>query len=91
VRPEDIGQMGNRFREQARSHSWVGGGQLQVGGLLGRYRWQASSHRVRVRPGDIGQLVDRFREQARSHRKQKQDQKIAAFGSSYIWIALGFG
>jgi len=36
-------------------------------------------------------LVDRFREQARSHRKQKQDQKIAAFGSSYSWIALGFG
>jgi hypothetical protein len=58
----------DRFREQARSHNWVGGGQLQVGWLLGRHRWQASSH-----------------------RKQDQDQKIAAFGSSYIWIALGFG
>ncbi len=81
----------DRFREQARSHNWVGGGQLQVGWLLGRHRWQASSHRGRVRPEDIGQLGNRFREQARSHRKQKQDQKIAAFGSSYIWIALGFG
>jgi hypothetical protein len=30
-----------------------------------------------------------LREQARSHRKakQKQNQKIAAFGSSYSWIA----
>ena len=58
----------DRFREQARSHNWVGGGQLQVGWLLGRYRWQASSHRDRVRPEDIGQLGNRFREQARSHR-----------------------
>jgi hypothetical protein len=44
-----------------------------------------------VRPEDIGQLGNSFREQARYHRKQKQDQKIAAFGGSYIWIALGFG
>jgi hypothetical protein len=57
----------DRFREQARSHNWVGGGQLQVGGLLDRHRWQASSHRDRVRPEDIGQLGNRFREQARSH------------------------
>jgi hypothetical protein len=45
-----------------------------------------------VRPGDIGQLGNRFREQARFHRKQ--DQKIAAFGSSYIGIEcrqLGIG
>ena len=69
MRPEDIGQMGNRFREQARSHDWVGGGQLHVGWLLDRHRWQASSHRDRVQPGDIGQLVDRFREQARSHSR----------------------
>jgi len=74
----------DRFREQARSHNWVGGGQLQVGWLLDRHRWQASSHRDRVRPGDIGQSGNRFRGQARFHRKQ--DQKIAAFGSSYIGI-----
>jgi hypothetical protein len=84
VRPEDIGQLGNRFREQARSHrkqkqdqqiaafgssySWNGCMQLLIGWLSGRHRWQASSH-----------------------RRQDQDQKIAAFGSSCIWIALGFG
>jgi len=84
VRPEDIGQLGNRIREQARSHrkqkqdqkiaafgssySWIGCRQLGIEWLLGRQRWQASSH-----------------------RRQDQDQKIAAFSSSYIWIALGFG
>jgi len=33
-----------RFREQARSHSGIGGSQLGVGWLLGRHREQAHSY-----------------------------------------------
>jgi hypothetical protein len=35
----------------------------------------------------MGPLENRFREQARSHRKQEQDQKIAAFGSSTMSVS----
>ena len=84
--------LGDRFRELARSHSrWVVG-QLRIEWLLGRLREQARSHsRWVVGQLGIGWLSGRHRWQASSHRRQDQDQKIAAFGSSCIWIALGFG
>jgi hypothetical protein len=41
---------------------------------------RASSHNsIRCIQVEHGRLAGRLREQARSHRKQKQDQKIAAF------------
>jgi len=49
LRPNVVGQailllLMDRFREQARSHSWIGASQLGVGWLSGRHREQAHSY-----------------------------------------------
>jgi hypothetical protein len=41
----EIGRLVGRLREQARSHRWVGCGQLEIGRLVGRLREQARSHK----------------------------------------------
>jgi hypothetical protein len=61
LRPNVVGQailllLMDRFREQARSHNWIEGSQLEVGWLVGRHRWQASSHRDWVESVGIGWL-----------------------------------
>ena len=43
-------------------------------------------HLNRVSQLQIVRLTRRHRQQASSHGNAKQDQKIAAFGSSYSWI-----
>ena len=66
-------------------------GQLKLWLWIDRIREQARSHSGWVVCQWIGCLRGRHREQARSHSKQEQDQEIAAFGGSYIGIAVGFG
>ncbi|PKH84817.1 hypothetical protein CXF97_00020 [Pseudomonas sp. Choline-02u-1] len=62
-----------------------------IGCLRDRHREQAHSYRIGCSQLGFGGLENSFREQARSHSKQEQDQEIAAFGGSYIGIAVGLG
>jgi hypothetical protein len=77
------GWLAGRYREQAHSYNWMVLNQTEHGWLAGRYREQAHSYNwiVYIR-AETGRLSGRLREQALL--LQKQDQKIAAFGSSYM-------
>ncbi len=77
------GWLAGRYREQAHSYNWMVLNQTEHGWLAGRLREQARSHSWKaLNQTEHGWLAGRLREQALL--LQKQDQKIAAFGSSYM-------